>query len=213
MTTILLERDRFYGSALARAISRRQSPDDVALIIDAEALPRLLARDPDALVIADEGAMNDPELLHELIAGRPSATFIVLVSTMRSSALSYLLDGAEAVVHRAQALRTLGPAVGAVQNGLCVVPPQLMRTLLNHLQLSEQTQANEGRLARLSPREHEILELLVNGRDPAQIADDLELSIHTVRSHLKRIFRKLEVHSTLGAVLVAVGAGVVPVDT
>src|SRR5690606_8917346 len=83
---------------------------------------------------------------------------------------------------------------------------------LNHFQLSQQAEAHEERLARLSPRELEILELLVNGRDAAAAAGSLELSIHTVRSHLKNIFRKLEVHSTVGAVLVAFGAGLVPAE-
>jgi len=212
VTTILLDRDRFYGSALARAVARRQPHDEIALIVEADALHRLLARDPSALVIVDEGAVDDPSVLRELISGWPSSRFVVLVSSMRSSSLAYLQDGAAAIVPRGQALDSLGPAVAAVDNGLCVVPPPLMRTLLGHLQLHEQVEDNERRLARLSPRELEILELLVRRREPAQVAEELDLSIHTVRSHLKRIFRKLEVHSTLGAVLVAVAAGLVPID-
>lgn len=212
MTTIVLDRDRSYGSALARVISRRQGPDEITLIIDSDALPRLLARDPYALVIVDEEAVQPPGALHRLISRHPDARFVVVASSLRPTAVTYLEDGAVGIVHRPGAMRTLEPAVAAVSNGLCAIPPQLVRLLLRHFHLGVQAEEHEERLAKLSPREHEILELLLSGRDAARVADALDLSIHTVRSHLKRILRKLEVHSTLEAVLIAVGAGIVPVD-
>ena len=52
-----------------------------------------------------------------------------------------------------------------------------------------------GEEGSLSPRELEILELLVQGRDPARIQDILFVSYHTVRNHIKNIYRKLNVHS------------------
>jgi two-component system, probable response regulator PhcQ len=53
----------------------------------------------------------------------------------------------------------------------------------------------EEKLRRLSGREQEILSLLSDGRRVSQIAATLCLSVHTVRNHLKAIFRKLDVHS------------------
>ena len=212
MTTIVLDRDRFYGSALTRVISRGQASEGIRLIADADALLRLLARDPEALVIVDEESMESPDALRGMIAAAPSAHFVILVSSLRPTVIEYLVDGVEAIVHRPDAIRTLGPAVDAIANGMCAVPPRIIHLLLRHYQLGQNAEENELRIARLSPREQEIMELLVGGRDPARVADALDLSIHTVRSHLKRMFRKLEVHSTLEAVLVAVGAGVVPAD-
>jgi DNA-binding CsgD family transcriptional regulator len=55
----------------------------------------------------------------------------------------------------------------------------------------------------LTRREVEILRLLSGGARPHGIADTLSVSIHTVRSHIRRILRKLEVHGTTQAVLVA----------
>lgn len=48
---------------------------------------------------------------------------------------------------------------------------------------------------RLTPREHEILELLARGRSKAYIADAFFISENTVRGHAKRLYAKLEVHS------------------
>jgi DNA-binding NarL/FixJ family response regulator len=50
-------------------------------------------------------------------------------------------------------------------------------------------------LGRLSSREREVLEMLAAGRRVVDIAKTLFISNHTVRNHLKAIFRKLHVHS------------------
>ena len=55
--------------------------------------------------------------------------------------------------------------------------------------------ASLGEKFALSAREVEVLELLAQGRDPSRIQDQLFLSYHTVRNHIKSIYRKLDVHS------------------
>lgn len=52
-------------------------------------------------------------------------------------------------------------------------------------------------LARLSDREREIVGALVDGQRVKEIARDLSISAHTVRNHLKAIYRKLDVGSQL----------------
>lgn len=52
----------------------------------------------------------------------------------------------------------------------------------------------------LSPREHEILTLIVEGQTAKEIADQLDVSIHTVDSHTRHLFKKLEVRSRAAAV-------------
>jgi DNA-binding CsgD family transcriptional regulator len=47
----------------------------------------------------------------------------------------------------------------------------------------------------LTPRERQILFLLLRGDDGPAIAEELGLSNNTVRSHKKRLYRKLDVHS------------------
>ena len=52
----------------------------------------------------------------------------------------------------------------------------------------------------LTPRQAEILRMLARGRSTDQIADELHLSVETVRNHIRGIFRALGVHSRLQAV-------------
>jgi PAS domain S-box-containing protein len=55
----------------------------------------------------------------------------------------------------------------------------------------------------LTPRQHEVLRLLEQGRSTAQIAGELHISTETARNHIRRLFRALGVHSRLEAVAVA----------
>ena len=57
---------------------------------------------------------------------------------------------------------------------------------------------------RLTSREAELLQLLARGCTYIQIGDRLGVSLHTVESHVKNVYRKLEVHSARAAVWRAV---------
>ena len=52
----------------------------------------------------------------------------------------------------------------------------------------------------LTPREKEVLSLLCKGKSYQMIANDLFVSKETVRTHIKKIYKKLEVHSNAEAV-------------
>ena len=63
--------------------------------------------------------------------------------------------------------------------------------------------APEGR-AVLTPRESQVVQLLGRGCTYLQVAAHLGVSLHTVTSHVKNAYRKLEVHSAAAAVMRAV---------
>jgi DNA-binding NarL/FixJ family response regulator len=52
----------------------------------------------------------------------------------------------------------------------------------------------------LSPREHDILNLLMKGYSYKMIADELNITLETVRSHIKKIYKKLQVNSATEAI-------------
>jgi DNA-binding NarL/FixJ family response regulator len=63
------------------------------------------------------------------------------------------------------------------------------------------------RSERLSPREREILQLMVDGLESPEVADRLGISMATLRTHVYNILKKLGVHSKTQAVLLAVRQG------
>jgi len=64
-----------------------------------------------------------------------------------------------------------------------------------------------GASSTLSQREKQIVSALAAGNDPKTIAQSLEISVHTVRSHLKTIYRKVGVRTQLELVTRVLGEG------
>ncbi|QTN27366.1 response regulator transcription factor [Rhodoferax sp. AJA081-3] len=71
----------------------------------------------------------------------------------------------------------------------------------------EVMEAGKGLLSR---REQEVLELVSRGFSYAEIADLKSLSVHTIQTHIKSLYGKLEVHSKMEAVLEATRMGLLP---
>ncbi|MGH2973003.1 MAG: PAS domain-containing protein [Gaiellaceae bacterium] len=64
--------------------------------------------------------------------------------------------------------------------------------------------------AKLTRRQHEILELVAAGRSTADIATELSLSVETVRNHLRRLLHELDAHTRVEAVAIAQRLGLLP---
>jgi DNA-binding CsgD family transcriptional regulator len=61
----------------------------------------------------------------------------------------------------------------------------------------------------LTAREQDILSMAAHGKSDAMIADRLHMSVHTVDSHMRKIFRKLETNNRVMAVVKAINLGLI----
>ncbi|HEX6580595.1 MAG TPA: response regulator transcription factor [Actinomycetota bacterium] len=89
--------------------------------------------------------------------------------------------------------------------GNAVIHPQLTKTFIEEVHLVEA----EGRTTPLSKREREILQKVADGATTRQVASDLGISPHTVKTHLERIFEKLGANDRAQAVAIAIRTGIV----
>lgn len=105
-------------------------------------------------------------------------------------------------------------AVRVVASGEALLAPAVTKRLIEQFVRSAPAlQATRG-LAELTPREIEVLTLIARGRSNREIARDLVLTESTVKTHIKRLFRKLAVRDRVQAVVLAYEAGLVaPGDT
>jgi DNA-binding NarL/FixJ family response regulator len=100
-------------------------------------------------------------------------------------------------------------AIHALRAGESPISPSLARHLLKHYHdvAAPQTAAdalqNDQSSEGLTAREIDILERIASGSSIAEIAQRLFISTHTVKTHVKNIYRKLEAHSRLQAVSIA----------
>src|SRR5438093_1140231 len=95
-------------------------------------------------------------------------------------------------------------AIRGVAAGEAAITRRLSAKLLQRFRLlAEGAEGMRPVRSELTPREWEVLDLLCADASTEAIAGELELSIETVRSHIKHILRKLGVHSRAEAVLAA----------
>jgi DNA-binding NarL/FixJ family response regulator len=100
-------------------------------------------------------------------------------------------------------------AIHALRAGESPISPPLARLLLRKHQPAPALIATTPDPV-LSRREVEILDLVAVGVSFAEIADRLFVSPHTVKTHVKNIYRKLEAHSSTHAVYLARQRGLIP---
>lgn len=112
--------------------------------------------------------------------------------------------GAAAVLSKSTPLRELLRVVAEVAAGNCVMSHDERRRWLSlHRQLQADARRHANRLNRLTPREREVLDRLARGHRAAAIAEELVVSLTTVRSQIRSILVKLEARSQLEAVALA----------
>ncbi len=83
-----------------------------------------------------------------------------------------------------------------VLNGGAPMTSSIARKVLDHF--PKNSSASEE-IKNLAPREQEVLQLLVTGHSYKMIAEKMGITLETVRSHIKRIYEKLHVHSATEA--------------
>jgi DNA-binding NarL/FixJ family response regulator len=118
--------------------------------------------------------------------------------------------GASAFVVKDASIDEMIAAIRGAMHGESRFDPRLLTRVLRELRNQTERSEEDDRLRGLTPREREVLGCMTAGLDRAAIARTLVLSINTVRTHTRRILAKLETHSSLEAVSVALRAGVVP---
>jgi DNA-binding NarL/FixJ family response regulator len=91
--------------------------------------------------------------------------------------------------------------------GNAVIHPQLTKTFIDEVRMSES--GEQPAQTPLSKREREILQKVADGATTKQVASELGISPHTVKTHLERIFEKLGANDRAQAVAIAIRTGIV----
>jgi DNA-binding NarL/FixJ family response regulator len=146
---------------------------------------------------------NGLEALPRLLEASRQTQVIVLSGQGLENALPALRLGARGFVSKDTASASLLKAVRAVQRGEIWAPPQATGQLVTELLRREPRQEHS-----LTPREQEVLRLVGEGKRNPEIAQALEISENTVKTHISSLMRKLEIDDRLQLALHAArGAG------
>ncbi len=140
---------------------------------------------------------NGLEGLRIIRRGFPHVYVIMLtVFEDNDSVFEAIRAGASGYLLKKTPHEKIPEAILDVVNGGAPMTSSIARKVLN---LFPKTPSPSEELDKLTPREQEVLNLLVTGHSYKMIADKCGITIETVRSHIKRIYEKLQVHSATEA--------------
>lgn len=147
------------------------------------------------------------------IKGLCPQTSIVVLTVFEEPAtvLEAICAGADGYLTKATPPEELLAQLRAVVDGGSPLTAGVAHTVLDLLRHVGPDRATArlapGERLELSEREREVLRCLVEGMAYKQVADRLDISIDTVRTHIRRIYKKLQVHSVAEAVSRALREG------
>lgn len=119
----------------------------------------------------------------------PDVDIIVLTTFEdREKIFKALCAGACSYLSKQTSIKDILKAVLTVRNGGSYMSPSIARKIVEHF-------APAPIEENLTPRQQQIVQAIVNGKSYKVIAADLFISIDTVRTHIKRIYKTMEVNS------------------
>jgi len=180
----------------------------------AEALAGLASRAPDVLLV-DLGLpdMSGLELIRFASARYPQCDILVIsIFGDEANVLAALEAGARGYLLKGSLQHDIAFDIRDIRNGGSPLSPVIARQMLKRLRMPgrEPLPRSSGEdETMLTPREGEILNAISRGFSYAETAQMLGVSVGTVHSFLKRIYRKLAVHSKTEAVFEASRLGLI----
>lgn len=204
---LVVHRDRILAEALARRLEREPGLRPVGTASTGPAAQSAVeALGPDVVVL--DMALDDGfslELAARLARRTPPVRVAAILRNDDSVAAARAIRaGANALTTTGNSATDLASAVTAVAADNCWVPPDLLGGVLREVRSSVPPPNHfDRKLARLTTREHDILDRMVAGHDRVTIARELGVTVNTVRTHAQNLLAKLGVHSALEAVSVA----------
>ena len=162
---------------------------------------------PDVAVV-DLGMplLNGLDAAREITRVSPRTRTILLTMHAEDPYVARALKaGIRGYVLKSQAAEDLVQAIREVARGAVYLSPGISETVVEAYLAKRDIPPDP-----LTPREHQVLQLVAEGKTTKEVAALLGVSVKTAESHRMRIMTKLDIHETAGLVRYAIRQGLVP---
>lgn len=134
--------------------------------------------------------MDGVEATKNIMAKWPEAKIIIVTSFLDDEKLYPVIEaGATSYLLKTSKASNIADAIRATYNGESVLEPKVTGKMMNKMRSNNQKLPHED----LTEREFEVLLLIAQGKSNQEIADDLFISLKTVKTHVSNILNKLDV--------------------
>jgi DNA-binding NarL/FixJ family response regulator len=203
----LVDDHALFSQSLSMAL---ESYDDVEIVGRADRLATgvamVIKQQPDVVLLDYRLPDGDGVAgAHRIKEDSPQTKVVIVTAVDDEGVLTAAMEaGCAGFITKSATVDELIKAVRMAAAGEAVISPALLLRLLPQLQ-----RRDEPTRVELTGRELDVLRLLASGLSNAGIAEELSLSVNTVRNHVANLLLKLGVHSKLEALSVAVRDGLV----
>lgn len=208
----LVEDNAIFATSLQRVINGLQGMLCQGVFTNVEAaFKRLdLAPPPDVILLDVQLPGLDGITALKIFREKAPDSRVVILTVFDDAEKIFraVCAGAAGYVLKSSGMDRIGDAIRQVDGGGATMTPAVARKVLEAFsRLNPPTEA--GLDYDLTDREQEILRLLADGLPKKEIAARLEISAHTVSTHMRRVYGKLHVSTNTGAVAKALREGLI----
>ncbi|MBS2036022.1 response regulator transcription factor [bacterium] len=167
-----------------------------------EAMDKLQMCSPDFLITDLRLASScGHDLIQQALAVSPGLMVVVVsVNSQSADVVRAIESGASAYLTKGASREEILRALSEVLEGRSFLHAEVAHVLFNRVR---KPKSSSEELLEVTPREQEVLELLCLGKTPRDIGDSLFMSVSTVKTHVRNLYRKLNVSSRTQLVLKA----------
>jgi DNA-binding NarL/FixJ family response regulator len=190
----VVEDESWLRENLSREIKKRTSLRCVSSYSSAEAALKGIPLDCPDVVIMDINlpGLNGVECVRRLKLALPQTQFLMLTVYEETDKIFHsMLAGASGYLLKRTDSKELLEAIQQVHAGGSPISCSIARKVVSYFN----RMGGGSEVAKLSPRERDVLELLAKGAAYKEIAEKLSLTLETIRMNVKHIYAKLHVHS------------------
>jgi DNA-binding NarL/FixJ family response regulator len=166
---------------------------------------------PDVVVMdLNMPGMNGIEATREITRLAPLTRVLVLtISDQDGDVMDAILAGACGYLMKDSSIQDLMNGIRAAAVGESLISPHIASKVLQRIRAASVEAGGVVARPELSDRETEVLKLIANGKDNAEIARELHISPKTVKNHISNILMKLQIDNRIQAAVYAVRSGLV----
>lgn len=154
--------------------------------------------------------LSGPDATRQIVADNPGIRVLALtVAAEDADVATALAAGACGFLAKDTPIDTIVVAIRAAASGAAWLSPRAAEVVLGRIRTTDaEAEPDLALLERLSVREVDVLRLIANGLENAQIASQLNISPRTAKNHVSNILAKLGLPSRVQAAVYAVQRGV-----